>query len=173
MTEPNSRKEVEPPKFQIEEFNPGYTEQVKSVVHAVLFDLGLVGQEKLVEKPEEQNRDADLDEIPKIYCGKGKFWVAVSNGKVIGTVAIRDMGNKTAKLNRMFVLTNLHGAGVGQALINQALIHTRQQGFEEVLLNTDKVMQRAHHFYERNGFELTGVRENQSRDYRLDLRKPV
>lgn len=172
MTEEiNTNMESKAPQYEIEEFKPEYTDQVKAVVHTVLYNLGIGKREGAAEISEQPNRDADLDEIPKIYNGRGRFWVVVRNGKVIGTVAIRDMGGKTAKLNRMFILTQYHGTGVGQGLLDHALNHAREQGFEEVILNTDQLMQRAHRFYERNGFIKTGVRENKSVDYKLELRK--
>jgi GNAT superfamily N-acetyltransferase len=96
--------------------------------------------------------DDDLQKISEIYSGKGKFFVAVRDNKVVGTVAIRDMGNQTAKLNRMFVLLEYHGSGIGQRLYEHAEKFAKEQGFRKIILNTHELMHRAHKFYERNKF---------------------
>jgi len=132
--------------FKIRVFGLKDTDQVIDVIDSVLRDI------KVIPESSDRIDDEDLFQIPQIYCGRGKFWVATENGKVIGTVAIRDLGNNIAKLNRMFVLVNHHGSGVGQELLNTAIIFAKDQKFSEVILNTNVLMHRAHHFYEKNGF---------------------
>jgi len=88
--------------------------------------------------------------------------------KVIGTVAIRDMGGDTAKLNRMFVLSNYHGKDVGQTLLDHAIAFAKKQGYKEVILNTHLLMKRAHHFYEKNGFKKV-KKEQDKYHYKMDL----
>ena len=78
------------------------------------------------------------------------------------------MGGNTAKLNRMFVLSNYHGKGVGQALFDHAIAFAKKQGYKEIILNTHFLMKRAHRFYEKNGFKQ--VRKEQDKyHYKMDL----
>lgn len=133
--------------FQIIEFQPKYQSMVIDLIGKVLRD------QKVIPDSTEPIDDEDLHQIPNVYSGKGRFWVAIHKEHVIGTVAIRDMGGNTAKLNRMFVDTQLHGTGIGQTLLDHALDFVRQQGFKEIVLNTHLLMKRAHHFYEKNGFQ--------------------
>lgn len=141
--------------IKIVEFKPEYQNQVIDVVGKGLMKL------EVIPKSDEPLQDEDLYQIPKVYKGKGKFWVALRKGKVIGTIAIRDMGNNVAKLNRMFVLNNLHGTGIGQSLLDYAIKYAKQQNFKEIILNTHPLMKRAHHFYRKNGFKK--VSEDQER----------
>lgn len=130
----------------IKEYEDKYKQQIKEVIGKTLVDISVLDRDEL---PID---DEDLDRINEIYCGKGKFWIAIENDKVIGTVAIKDMGGDVAKLKRMFVLTDYHGSGVGQKLLDLALSHAKKQGFRKVILNTHELMHRAHRFYEKNGF---------------------
>jgi GNAT superfamily N-acetyltransferase len=49
-------------------------------------------------------------------------------------VAIRDMGGNVAKLNRMFVLVDYHGTGIGQILLDQALDFASEKKFSKIIL---------------------------------------
>ena len=46
----------------------------------------------------------DLLNIANFYqTGSGGFWVALSDGDVVGTIALRDIGNNQCALRKMFV----------------------------------------------------------------------
>lgn len=146
------------------EFEPKFTEEVKSVIYETLRNLGITGS-----SGSTNHRDEDLDKIPDVYHNRGRFWIAIDReGKVIGTVAIRELNDKTAKLNRMFVLPDYQGSGVGQKLLNHALKFAKEQNYQEVILNTSIVMKRAHRFYEKNGFRLTSE-DSEQLHYKLIL----
>lgn len=136
--------------YKILKYTDEYKNSVIDLIGQTLADIGVVDPLKL---PID---DEDLNHIDEIYNGKGGFWLALEDGKLIGTVAIRDLGEGIAKLNRMFVLVDHHGAGVGQALFDHALKFARSQGFTKIVLNTHENMNRAHHFYEKNGFLKLG-----------------
>ena len=151
-------------KFDIKivEFKPEYQKQIIDVIGKGLMEL------EVIPKSDKPLQDKDLYKISKVYKDRGKFWVALREGKVVGTVAIRDMGNNVAKLNRMFVLNDLHGTEVGQSLFDCAIKHAKQQGFKEIILNTHPLMKRAHHFYSKNNFKK--VDEHRERyHYKLGL----
>lgn len=136
--------------FEIIEFTKAYQAQVIRLITQVLKD------QQVISDDVDAIDDEDLFHIADIYTGRGRFWVAVENDQVIGTVAIREIDNDTAKLHRMFVLTQYHGKGVGPALLQHAIDFARQQGYTEIILNTHHLMHRAHRFYEKHGFTKTG-----------------
>lgn len=146
--------------FHIIPFHPRYEFQVKDLVGKLLVYTGVIKESEL---PID---DPDLDRIPDIYSGRGKFWVAIIGDRVVGTIGIKDIGGTTAKFKRMFVLPEYHGQGVGEALLAHAEAYAKKQGFTKLILNTDEKMKRAHHFYEKHGFvqveesecsKLTGI----------------
>jgi N-acetylglutamate synthase-like GNAT family acetyltransferase len=104
----------------------------------------------------------DLFDIDGFYRnGKGDFWVATEEGKVIGTVALRDIGNAQGALRKMFVHPDYRGSqhGVARALLNRLLEESRNRGFREIFLGTTEKFRAAHRFYEKNGFELIAPEE--------------
>ena len=77
----------------------------------------------------------DLQEIPAFYQrGAGNFWVAVSKGEVVGTVALLDIGNHQGALRKMFVHASYRGpgAGVSARLLETLLDGCRARGVHEV-----------------------------------------
>lgn len=149
-------------RIQIVQFRPEFRDEVVDIIGKNLANLKIVPADSL---PID---DEDLFRIPEVYDGKSRFWVALEGNKVIGTVGIKDKGADTAKLKRMFVLMDHHGKGVGLKLLNTAISFARDQGFKQVILNTNINMHRAHHFYEKNGFKKTG-QDGDKYSYKLEL----
>jgi N-acetylglutamate synthase-like GNAT family acetyltransferase len=141
-------------EIEIREYSEEYKDQIRGVIGKTLTDISVI------DKKDLPIDDEDLDRIKEVYSGKGKFWVALNNNNVIGTVAVRDMGNQIAKLNRMFVLIEYHGCGIGQKLFDHALSFAKKQGFTKINLNTHELMHRAHGFYEKNNFIRKGKKGN-------------
>ena len=64
----------------------------------------------------------DLNEISKYYqVDNGNFWIAKIGDKVIGTIALLDIGNNKSALRKMFVAKDYRGKefGIGQTLLNK------------------------------------------------------
>jgi N-acetylglutamate synthase-like GNAT family acetyltransferase len=98
----------------------------------------------------------DLRDIPAFYQqGAGNFWVAVSEGEVVGTVALLDIGNGQGALRKMFVHAGYRGPGHGVSarLLDILLEWSRARGLKEVYLGTTEKFLAAHRFYERNRFQ--------------------
>ncbi len=132
--------------FKIEVYSDKYKDQVIDIIGQTLAEISVI------DKKDLPIDDEDLQKIAEIYSGKSRFWVALDNDDVIGTVAIKDLGQNVAKLKRMFVLVHYHGSGVGQKLLNHATDYAKGQGFIKLILNTHNLMKRAHRFYEKNDF---------------------
>lgn len=59
-------------------------------------------------------------------------------------------------LRQLYLEPAAKGAGLGQALLEQAIAETRVRGFEELYLTVWIENHRARRFYERNGFVEVG-----------------
>ncbi len=97
----------------------------------------------------------DLLDVENFYCrGMGNFWVATENSRLIGTIALIDIGNKQSALRKMFVHKDYRGKekGVGQQLLNYLTGWCKQKGIDEVYLGTSCKLQAAQRFYLKNGF---------------------
>jgi len=104
----------------------------------------------------------DLQNIPAFYQqGAGNFWVAVSEGEVVGTLALLDISNHQGALRKMFVHASYRGPGHGVSarLLDILLEWARARGVKDVYLGTTEEFLAAHRFYERNGFQQIAANE--------------
>jgi|SRR5215469_9305254 len=126
-------------------------------------------------------RQPDLSEIPAFYQqGAGNFWVALTGSKVVGTIALKDIGERFVALRKMFVAADYRGAEWGAAakLLDAATHWARQQNVRSIFLGTTEKFRAAHRFYEKHGFrqiDKTSLPASflfmpvDTRFYRLDL----
>ncbi len=104
----------------------------------------------------------DLFDVDNFYRhGRGDFWVAVHNGSVVGTIALKDIGANQGALRKMFVHKNHRGAekGVAVGLLKHLLHEAKHRGFKHVYLGTTDAFKAAHRFYEKNGFSEISERD--------------
>lgn len=95
----------------------------------------------------------DLEDISAAY-DKGGFWVAASEGKIVGTIGLLRYGPHQAALKKMFVAREHRGPdGPAQALFDSLLGFARAEGISELLLDTPAAATRSHSFYRRMGFQ--------------------
>ena len=141
-------------RYTIARFRKKYADQVLNLIDSGLKDVGAI------PRGDELINDEDLLNIQNFYSNGSRFWIALREKAVIGTVAVKDAGNGEAFLKRMFCLPRYHGKGLGQELLNTAISFARMRCYTRMLLTTHKSMERARRFYEKNGFEQTGFRKD-------------
>jgi N-acetylglutamate synthase-like GNAT family acetyltransferase len=131
----------------IEPFRPEFKDEVISLIVGIQHDEFGVNI-TAADQP-------DLGTIPGFYqTQNGNFWVAIRDERVVGTIALKDIGNNEAALRKMFVAPEARGkeAGVAQQLLETLIDWAREHGLERVFLGTTDAFQAAHRFYEKNGF---------------------
>ncbi|XP_069488477.1 probable N-acetyltransferase camello [Ambystoma mexicanum] len=100
----------------------------------------------------------DMLDIQAHYVQKegACFWVAESNGKVVGLVAAEPYygagGGKKVELKRLSVSKACRGCGIGKALCRTVISFARQEGCEGVILETTMVQYSGLKLYENLGF---------------------
>jgi N-acetylglutamate synthase-like GNAT family acetyltransferase len=97
----------------------------------------------------------DLLDVEAFYrSGAGDFWVACSEGSVVGTIALRDIGAAQGALRKMFVAATHRGRehGIAERLLAQLMTSAAERGLREVFLGTTERFIAAHRFYEKHGF---------------------
>jgi len=120
-----------------------------------VIDLILSIQQTEFGLPISLEAQPDLENIPAFYQkDNGNFWIAIAENKVIGSIALKDIGNSRGALRKMFVHKDYRGKeyGVGHTLLNNLLEWARQKKFKEILLGTTERFVAAQRFYEKNGF---------------------
>ncbi|MEK4229704.1 GNAT family N-acetyltransferase [Solibacillus sp. FSL H8-0538] len=141
-------------EITIQQYEVLYQEQVLDLI------LSIQQQEFGVAITKEDQ--PDLAKIEEVYQqGSGNFWVAVHEGKVVGTISLVNIRNDEVALKKMFVDSEFRGAPhrTGQHLLNTALEWAKQHGTATIFLGTTPQFKAAHRFYEKNGFEQIAENE--------------
>ena len=132
----------------IEEYSDPYKNEVIGLILSI--------QQEEFNIPVNLEDQPDLINIPQYYqTSNSNFWVAKSNGNIVGTVALLDIGNSRGALRKMFVHADFRGKpfSVGKLLMDKLFDWVYQRGFSEILLGTTEKFIAAHRFYEKNGFK--------------------
>ena len=80
------------------------------------------------------------------------LWVAIDGDAVVGSVALRDLGDHSYELKRMYLRSSHRNRGVGKRLLATALDWARSNRAQVVRLDTAESMVAARHLYEAAGF---------------------
>ncbi|MDZ5647974.1 GNAT family N-acetyltransferase [Nitrospirillum sp. BR 11828] len=105
--------------------------------------------------PISYEEQPDLRDIPGFYqTGAGQFWVAVEGDAIVGSIALKDIGDGAGALRKMFVAPSHRGAPHRAAarLLAVLLSHARAAGLTTLYLGTTAKFLAAHRFYEKSGF---------------------
>jgi GNAT superfamily N-acetyltransferase len=79
--------------------------------------------------------------------------VAVDRDEVVGSAALRDLGDGRVELKRMYLRPDQRGRGLGRELLALALEWARTHDMRAVRLDTSERMVAAQRLYEAHGFE--------------------
>jgi putative acetyltransferase len=127
-------------------------ELIYRVAHRVFQDARPL--EESIAFYEARRQLHDMDDVQQTYfANDGIFLVITDQDQIIGTGAIRKIGEQTCELKRLWLLHEYHGQGLGYRMIQELLSFARQKGYQRVRLETDRDSQsRAYHLYKRLGF---------------------
>jgi N-acetylglutamate synthase-like GNAT family acetyltransferase len=128
-----------------------FTEDYKDDVIDLILDI----QQNEFNIPISKEDQPDLSDIPNFYqSGGGNFWVALYNGRVVGTIALIDIGNHQGALRKMFVKPAFRGSKYNTAklLLFQVITWVREYGIHDIYLGTTELFLAAHRFYAKHKF---------------------
>jgi N-acetylglutamate synthase-like GNAT family acetyltransferase len=106
--------------------------------------------------PITANDQPDLKSVDTFYLhGNGNFWIALLEKDVVGTIALKDIGQQQVALRKMFVHKFFRGSeqGLANKLLGTAIEWCIQKNIQDIYLGTVEVFKAAQKFYEKNGFE--------------------
>lgn len=131
--------------INIREFHKNDSRAVKDLIQYVLS----------TEFPEAVKAypDTDLKDIQTVYGGKrNKFFVALSNNDIVGTVAIKEDDDEVALLRRIFVHPKHRNKGCGTALLTKAIDFARNNNYSSLVFRSTNKMSLANLLCVKNGF---------------------
>ncbi len=141
--------------IEIRPLLPGEGDAARIVIYTVAASIFMpdLAPEKIWETLRSEWPLEDIDEQPNRYTPPdGLFLVALDNGKIIGTGAVRRFDRQTAEVKRLWLLADYQGQQIGFELMQQILSFARAHGYERMVLTTSIYQQRAIAFYHRLGF---------------------
>ena len=89
--------------------------------------------------------------------GKGVYYVAVENNKILGGSGVNQLDGtpeKICELQRMFLLPESRGKGIGKKLMELCIEAGKDFGYEKIYLETLDNMSDARKLYLKAGFEF-------------------
>ena len=82
----------------------------------------------------------------------GNIFMASWNGKIVGTVAMKPVGEGTFELTKMAVNEEFHGKKIGRALAETAIAWAKDSGAKKIVLYSNTMLGPAMALYTRLGF---------------------
>ncbi|OGG01605.1 hypothetical protein A2Z33_07475 [Candidatus Gottesmanbacteria bacterium RBG_16_52_11] len=136
-------------QVRIKEYTSRFGDDVRELVFTCLTEL------RPGYDPRQDPRHKDLESISEVYSGKSRFWLAVTGGRLVGTIAVKTKPGSEASLKRLFVRKDCRGNGTGSLLLNHALDYAQKTGFTGISLITSTYAAAAVHLFEKHGFTRT------------------
>ncbi|WP_396589655.1 GNAT family N-acetyltransferase [Allomuricauda sp. R78024] len=134
----------------IREITPDDNAQVTQVIRKVLLDFG-------VPKVGTAYADKALDNMYETYnAPNATYFVVEDDGQIIGCAGIAQLDNyegNVCELQKMYLLEEARGRGLGSKMIMVCLEKAKEYGFEQCYLETMPYMEAAQKLYKKNGFE--------------------
>jgi predicted GNAT family N-acyltransferase len=100
---------------------------------------------------EEQGVDPALESDGKDEISQ--HLIAYLNQEAVGTARIRYVDNQTAKVERLAVLSTARGNGIGQQIMEKALLIIASKNIPEVIIHAQEYIKA---LYEKLGFVQVG-----------------
>lgn len=107
------------------------------------------------------------------YINNGSVcYIVKKDNEIIATCALRNVDETTAELESFYVEKEFRGTGLAEILYDWIMRFAKKKNYKTIELCTHKEFFAAVRFYEKRGYELYGVRENQGNIehlYKLEL----
>jgi molybdenum cofactor guanylyltransferase len=136
----NTRAELAALEVHIVPFRAEHAPGFREVVAGTLREFGFTADPEL---------DPDLADPHAVYDA---VWVAMLDGRVVGSVALRRLAPREVELKRMYLRSDARGRGTGRRLLQIALLWAREHRIERIVLDTTEAMAAARRLYEAHGF---------------------
>jgi ribosomal protein S18 acetylase RimI-like enzyme len=101
----------------------------------------------------DESLNPDLTDIAATYLAPGhRFVVACLAGELVGTGALRFLGEQVGELVRISVSPRHRRQGIAQAVVAHLIAQARQRGLARLLVETNHDWVAAVNLYRRFGF---------------------
>ena len=103
---------------------------------------------------DHQGLSDELDHLSTVYGPpRGKVFLALRDGQVVGGIAYRDLGDGACEMKRLFVPVRFQGHGTGRRLCETLIEAATADGYDVMRLDTGEKNSEALVMYESLGFQ--------------------
>lgn len=124
--------------------------EVARVVRKVLVEMG-------VPKVGSAYADEALNDMYKNYdVPRAVYFLIEDDGQILGCAGIAQLDNyegNVCELQKMYLLPEARGRGLGKKMMKVCLDRARLYGYEQVYIETMPYMKAAQKLYQKSGFE--------------------
>lgn len=99
----------------------------------------------------DESMNPDLTNIAVAYQDDD-FWLAIDDGEVVATGALRKMSRTDGQIVRMHTAVSRQRQGLGTRMLRQLEDRAQARGFTRLVLETNLDWHDAVAFYKRNGY---------------------
>ena len=127
---------------------------LKKVIHTVLSEFS-------ADKPGTAFQDASLNDMFGHYQHqREQYFIAVNDNTIVGGAGIGILTNEPdyCELQKMYVLNEYRGLGIGNSLMKACLQFAKETGYTHCYLETFPHMNKAQELYKRRGFRYVDHR---------------
>jgi putative acetyltransferase len=119
--------------------------KIMDLVKSILSGYGL--------KTNPHETDKDLFDLENYYFSKsGWFAVIEKDNEIIGSYGIFKIDEKTCELRKMYLSKDYQGQGLGKLMMENAFKKALELGYSEIILETNKLLDKAISLYSKYGF---------------------
>lgn len=137
-------------KYLIRKIKPEDNKALAKVIRTVLTEFG-------GNRPGTAYYDYDTDHMFEAYQAKGEIYYIVEiDGVVAGGSGIKQLAGEDksiCELQKLYILSETRGLGIGKALVDQCLQFAKNAGYKKCYLETFPNMRAAINLYKKFNFK--------------------
>jgi len=115
-----------------------------------------VFREFKIDRPGTVYTDPTTDHLYELFqVPKAEYWIAETNGEIVGGCGIypsNGLPEGCAELVKFYVAASVRGTGIGKQLMAQCIDSAREQGYQQLYLESLPELEKAVGMYEKAGF---------------------
>lgn len=109
---------------------------------------------------------SDMSDPLKFQPPNGRFYLALLHGQTAGVGCLRQLEEKVAEIQRMYVPPQFRGLGIGRAIANHLIQDARSLGYRQLKLESLEFLEAAHALYRSLGsHEIDPYADNSMESY--------
>jgi ribosomal protein S18 acetylase RimI-like enzyme len=94
------------------------------------------------------------------YIFDSEIYVLEENGRIIAVYALQRLNEDEVEVKNIAVAPEFQGRGIGKLLLRDVVDRAKAKGFGAIIIGTGDASTKQLHLYQKEGFEIVGVREN-------------